>query len=320
MIKFRTEIEIDPFPFQIEYSNSLFFIGSCFATAVGERCAESGLHTMVNPFGVTYNPLSVLEVLRHITQSMPVDRSRLRKVGDKWCSMLHHSSFNSATLPELEKKTMDATRRAHDFIRQASVLVITLGTAWVYQEMENVTIVNNCHKIPDKEFIRRRLTVSEIVDNFSDFVDNSDKKIIFTISPIRHLKDTMAGNSLSKAVLRTAVGELCEKYPEQVFYFPSFEIMMDDLRDYRFYDVDMLHPNSVAVEYIYALFEKMLLSSNSIDYCRRMVKITSAMAHRVTDQESEEYRRFKKKMLANLLQIKADYPLGDYRERIDFFK
>lgn len=320
MIKFRTELKITPFQSKIEYHDSLFFIGSCFATSIGERCAKNGLQTMINPFGVTYNPLSVLEVLRHIVDCKEVEDSYFRQVGGKWCSMLHHSSFDSATLSEIKDKTMSATREAHCFINRASYMFITLGTAWVYQDKISGEIVNNCHKIPDNMFVRRRLTLSEIVDNFSAFVDKYEGKIIFTVSPIRHLKDTLEGNSLSKATLRTAVGELCEKYPSRVFYFPSYEIMMDDLRDYRFYEADMLHPSGVAVDYIYSLFEKALVSDGTIDYCRRMEKISRAMEHRVVDSQSEEYEKFKKSMLTNILSIKDDYPLGEYGDSIKFFK
>lgn len=320
MIKFRTEIEIPHFQHRIEYHYPLFFIGSCFATNIGARCTKHGLATMVNPFGVTFNPLSVIEVLKHITECREVDHEMFRKVGENWCSLLHHSTFDAPELEQIKESTSRTTKEAHNFLKQSTHLLITLGTAWVYIDKKSGRVVNNCHKIVAKEFVRRRLTVSEIVDKFSEIVDNLPQKIIFTVSPIRHTKDTLVGNSLSKATLLTAVGELCEKYPDKISYFPSYEILLDDLRDYRFYEADMVHPSSVAVDYIYSVFEKSLLTEDCVGFCRKMAKIGAGMEHRVVAPESEAHRKFKDSMLLALHQMEKEYPLGRYETMINFFK
>lgn len=320
MIKFRTEIEIPHFQHKIEYHQKLFFIGSCFAANIGARCQHRGLKTMINPFGVTYNPLSVIEVLRHIIECKCVDEDMFRKVDGNWCSLLHHSSFDAPTLEEVKESTERVTSEANEFLKESSYLFITFGTAWVYMDKKSGKIVNNCHKIADKEFVRRKLSIAEIVETFSNFIDDYPWKIIFTVSPIRHLKDSLVGNSLSKATLLTAVGELCEKYPDHVSYFPSYEIMLDDLRDYRFYEADMLHPNGVAIDYIDSIFEKALLSESCVDYCRKMVKIVGGMEHRVIAPESEAHKKFKDSMLVALRRIEKEYPLGDYETKFNFFK
>lgn len=323
-MKFRTEVEIPNLKHKIEYHDPLFFIGSCFATNIGQQCASRGLNTMINPFGVTYNPLSVVSVLRHVCESKEVDDTMYREVDGKWCSLLHHSSFDSESKSEIQNKTAEATKDAHTFLRNSTHLFITLGTAWVYIDRKNVNVVNNCHKIPDNEFIRRRLSVEEIVDNFSALFDCEElltnKKIVFTVSPIRHLKDSLAGNSLGKATLITAVWRLCEKYPDRVSYFPSYEIMMDDLRDYRFYEADMVHPSAVAIKYIYTLFEESLMTKETSEFCRRMERIESARGHRVTNENSEAHLKFKENMLSTLLQISKEYPKRDFSTLIDFFK
>lgn len=323
-MKFRTEIETVAEKDKIEYHNRLFFIGSCFADTIGNECRKHGLRVTTNPFGVTYNPLSLIEILKHIEECKAVDESMYRKVGQRWCSLLHHSSFDAASLEEIQNNTLRATVEAHESLNASTHLFITLGTAWVYMDKESVHVVNNCHKIPDKEFLRRKLSVSEIVDNFSLLFENSKlltgKKIVFTVSPMRHLKDTLSGNSLSKATLIAAVGELCEKYPDRVSYFPSYEIMMDDLRDYRFYEPDMVHPSGVAIEYIYSVFEGRFFSAPTMDYCRRMEKMERGREHRVIEEGSEAHRKFKKMMTANLMSIREKYPLGDYNELFNFFK
>lgn len=323
-MKFRTEIETINEKDKIEYYDKLFFMGSCFADNIGNECSRRGFRTMINPFGVTYNPLSLISILKHIEECRTVDEAMYRQVGGMWCSLLHHSSFDASSLDEIKRKCMTATIQAHDYIKSSSSMLITLGTAWVYIDKKSVNVVNNCHKIPDKEFIRRKLSVTEIVDNFSELFDNSKlltgKRIIFTVSPIRHLKDSLVGNSVSKATLIAAVGELCEKYPERVSYFPSYEIMVDDLRDYRFYGADMLHPTDVAIEYIYSVFESRYFSAQTIDYAQRMLKINNGKSHRVTQEGSNAHIEFKKNMTSNLLSIKQKYPFGDYEELIDFFK
>lgn len=323
-MKFRTEVEIPIYNDKINYNDKLFFIGSCFALNIGQKCVDRGLNTMINPFGVTYNPLSLVKIINIIEKQNTLDDSMFRKVDDKWCSLMHHSTFDNSSLDELKASISNSIITARQFIKESSHIFLTLGTSWVYEDISTGETVNNCHKIAEKEFRRRKLSVQEIVTLCSKMIDNSEllknKKIILTVSPIRHIKDTLQGNSLSKATLLTAIGELCQKYPAQLFYFPSYEIMIDDLRDYRFYESDMIHPSSVAIDYIFEVFEKSLFATSTIDYGTKMEKITRAMSHRVIDENSEAHKRFKLSTLNTLLKIKEKYPLMDYEEKLLFFK
>ncbi len=319
-MKFRTEIEIGKVGVTIEPDSKLLFMGSCFATNIGTECTNRGFSTLINPFGVTYNPRSLTEILRLLDRNEKVNENNFRYVNGSWCSMLNHSTFNSKSRDGLVTNVNRAVIEGHEYLKTATHLFITLGTAWVYYDKELECVVNNCHKIPEAKFNRGRLTVEEIVENFSDYIDNRitnrGSKIIFTISPIRHLRDGLIGNSTSKAILRCAVDILCEKYSDIVSYFPSYEVMIDDLRDYRFYDADMVHPNGVATSYIYSIFEKYYLSSSTIEYTKKMERITRAMNHRVLDSNSDSYSLFIDKLQQDIINIKKRYPQG-YYENVD---
>ena len=323
-MKFRTKIEITAFKEKIEYNNLIFFIGSCFSSNIGNECSRNGLTTLINPFGTTYNPLSIIKILYSIDKGENLESEDLRKVGDKWCSMMHNSDFDSNTKEELISATEKSIKNAKRFLENTSHVFITLGTAWVYEERTTGRCVNNCHKIADKEFIRRKLSVEEIVNNFSELIESTqilkDKKLVFTVSPIRHIKDSLIGNSVSKATLITAVNELCEKYPNQISYFPAYEIMMDDLRDYRFYNDDLVHISPLAVDYIFSHFKTTFFTSKTLDFGSRMVKISQAMEHKVLNKDGEEYLKFKKVMLNKLVSIKNEFILANLEEKINHFK
>lgn len=323
-MNFRTQIDISPNSMpKIEYYNPIFFIGSCFATNISSLCLDSGLMAAVNPFGVTYNPLSLVEILKIIDKKQPVDPTYFREVGGKWVSLIHHSDFNASTLDELRFITDMTVINAHNFIKASTHIFITLGTSWVYEDKQINRVVNNCHKLPADNFIRRRLGVDEIISLFSDIISNldilKDKKIVFTVSPIRHIKDSLIGNSLSKSTLIVAVNELATKYPEQVYYFPSYEIMMDDLRDYRFYDSDMLHPSDVAIQYIFEKFREQFFDLETDSYTKKMSKISRAMNHRVIDANSDAHKKFKAKIYSNIENIRREFPNGNYTKALEYF-
>ena len=323
-MKFRTKIEIQEFNAKIEYNSSLFFIGSCFSTNIGNESARSGLNTLINPFGTTYNPASIVKILKLIDKGENIESADVRKVGDKWCSMMHNSEFNSDTQEELRVETEKSIREAKSFLQSTSHIFVTLGTAWIYEEKESGRCVNNCHKISDREFVRRKLSVKEIVDDFSQLIENAQilkgKKIVFTVSPIRHIKDSLIGNSVSKATLITAINELCEKFESQVSYFPAYEIMMDDLRDYRFYNDDLIHVSPLAIDYIFTHFKDTYFADRTFDFSSKMVKISQAMEHRVLNKDSDEYIKFRKLMLDRLISIQKEFILANLEEKMKHFK
>ncbi len=323
-MKFRTEIEINKSPNKINPNSSLFFIGSCFATNIGNECSNRGIKTYINPFGVTYNPLSIAKIIEIIDNNSNIDEKYFRKVGDKWCSMLHHSDFNNSNLDTLKESINSTITQTRNYILSSSHIFITLGTAWVYFDKKEGYVVNNCHKIAEKEFIRKRISIDEIIESLSGIIENTTllkgKKFVFTLSPIRHIRDGLQGNSISKATLRSAIEILCEMYPDRVEYFPSYEIMIDDLRDYRFYEADMIHPSTTAIQYIYSVFENCFLSEQAIEYGKQMYKLNRAMQHRVIDSTSDAYIEFKKRCYNDLIKVKERFNNGNYDELFDYFK
>ena len=238
IMKLYTSVDIVPAVRQIGYGDKILLLGSCFADNIGAKFAEHYFQATVNPFGTLYNPASIAAAITNVGNSQLVEHNGL------WHSMMHHGAFSDKDKEEVLTRCEQSRALLQRALMEASTVVVTFGTAWVY-EMEG-QVVANCHKLPANRFTRRCLTVNEIVEMWQPIVASMpDKHWIFTVSPIRHVKDGLHANQISKAILLQAVDQLGQSY------FPSYEIMMDELRDYRFYAEDMVHPSAVAVEYIW---------------------------------------------------------------------
>ncbi|NOU19077.1 MAG: GSCFA domain-containing protein [Bacteroidales bacterium] len=301
---FRTEVDVQPFPFDISYKTPIIFCGSCFTENIGRIMVERKMPALVNPFGVVYNPLSVKLVIERIIQATPLTESDLRFRDGLWYSYLHHSSYSSSDKNKCLAMINYDLSHANKFIKSANCLLVTFGTARVYYLKENNQPVTNCHKVPSKEFNNNLMSVEEIVTSWSELIDlllsqTPCSKIVFTISPVRHWKDGAVGNQQSKSILNVAIHKLILKYPDNAFYFPSYEILMDDLRDYRYYADDMLHPSKVAVEYIWEKFKKSLIESKSITLMEEIEKVISAVNHKPFNPNIPEHRAF----VANTLEL-----------------
>lgn len=311
---FRTKIEIPIYDKKITAGNKLFFIGSCFADNIGSLLKNNGMNCTVNPYGTTYNPMSVCAVMERIAEGAAVQDDEVLTRNGLWYSFMHHTLYYSETKEQLTARINSDNVILRQKLEKSDFLFITLGTAWVYENLETGKIVNNCHKLPANRFRRYRLTIKEIVDAFSQLFSThpvfKDKNIIFTVSPVRHLKDGMEGNSLSKAVLRVAVDELCSAFPN-VSYFPAYEIMNDDLRDYRFYDKDMVHPSETAVEYIFGILTEALADNKLKIFLSEYGKLQKATTHRPFNAESAEYAEFRKKCMDKALKMQKDFPETD---------
>ena len=232
-MKFRTEIEIAPLGTKIGYENRILALGSCFAEHIAGRLAQAKFRVTANPSGILFNPLSIAAALRSYAGENPVRHSELGFDGELWFHYGFHGSFSA---PEADQAlaAMNAARKSGaEALRAADRIVLTFGTAWVYEH--DGAVVANCHRRPAAEFTRRRLGVDEIVTAFADLMAGplGGREVILTVSPVRHLGDSLAGNAVSKAALRLAAEELAERFPD-VHYFPAYEILNDDLRDYRF--------------------------------------------------------------------------------------
>lgn len=250
-MKLQTIVDIPASPWKIGYEDRILLLGSCFSDEIGEQMKQRYLNVTCNPFGTLYNPLSIANA---INLQLPISNDQLPLVecDGMWHSMAHHGSFSRATKEETCGAVKASVEIMQKSLREATVVIVTFGTAWVY-EMDGA-IVGNCHKLPEKNFTRRRLTVDEIVAAWKLILERyPDKHWLFTVSPIRHIKDGLHENQLSKATLLQAVEVISNQY-SVVSYFPSYEIMLDELRDYRFYADDLVHPSSLAVQYIWERF------------------------------------------------------------------
>ena len=247
-MKLQTIVDIAPSNRKIGYEDSILMIGSCFADSIGEQMEQRNLRVTCNPFGTLYNPLSIAQALTMTDMPELIEHDGL------WHSMAHHGSFSRADRNEAEQVIRASIETMQKALREATVVIVTFGTSWVY-EWKGERVVGNCHKLPESNFTRRRLTAEEIVAAWKPLLERyGDKHWVFTVSPIRHIKDGLHENQLSKATLLQAVEKLTGEAGLTADYFASFEIMLDELRDYRFYADDLVHPSSLAVNYIWERF------------------------------------------------------------------
>ena len=258
-MKFRTEIDIAPLGVKIGYGNRILALGSCFAEHIAGRFVEARDRIVTNPTGILFNPLSIAAALRSYADEAPVQHSELDFDGELWFHYGFHGSLSAAS-PDEALAAMNAARKAGaEALRRADRVLLTLGTAWVYEH--NGQVVANCHRQPADQFRRRRLSADEVAAAIESVLpdESSGKRILLTVSPVRHLGDGLAGNAVRQAVLRLAAEELSERHA-QVAYFPAYEILCDDLRDYRFYADDLTHPSPQAVAYVWERFCEALLT------------------------------------------------------------
>lgn len=248
-MKLQTIVDITPSKWKIGYEDKILMLGSCFSDEIGEQMAQRYLHVTCNPFGTLYNPLSIAQA---ISLQPSAFSPQLVYHEGLWHAMSHHGSFSRADKSEAENVIRASIETMQKALKEATVVIVTFGTAWVYEK--DGEIVGNCHKLPESCFTRRRLTVEEIVEAWKPILAQyPDKHWLFTVSPIRHIRDGLHENQLSKATLLLAL-EAISRQHSAISYFPSYEIMLDELRDYRFYADDLVHPSSLAVNYIWERF------------------------------------------------------------------
>lgn len=279
-MKLSTPVSIEPLPRPLGFDSRFFFIGSCFADSIGAIMQESGFCASCNPFGVLYNPASIAQTFGRMASREPFTEADVICSEGLYTSFWHHSRFSRPTAAEFLENANGSLPAAADAFAEADVCVVTLGTSWVFRHLGRDMIVSNCHKIVASEFRRERLSVDQSAGLLAPVIESwPDKLWIFTVSPIRHMADGAHGNQISKASLLLAVEQLCEKYPNAV-YFPAYEIMMDELRDYRFYEENMTHPSHLAVEHIFDCFRQFALDPACDDDIAANRKAARAARHR----------------------------------------
>jgi hypothetical protein len=308
MNSFRTDVSINPSSRNIGLNTPILTVGSCFADAIGLRLKNNKFKTLVNPFGVLYNPISIHKALRYaIHQEPPGDHTYLNS-NELNLNYDFHSGFAHPEKNVLLSQVQNVIGSSHFFLKDAKWILITYGTAWVYSRVDTGEIVANCHKIPASAFTKLLLTGNEILESFKTFYDslltfNPGVRIILTVSPVRHLKDTLELNSVSKSVIRLACHQIAEKFPA-VEYFPAYEIMMDDLRDYRFYKSDMLHPTEDAEDYIWQKFSGRYFDEQTKDFLKQWQSIRLALTHKPFHPASSAHQQFLKETLKKIEALK----------------
>lgn len=309
---FQTRVEIPPTDLRIGYEDRIMALGSCFAENIGGRMKDLYFEMDINPFGVLYNPVSISNSINMLIENRSFTEADLFQNRGLWQSFSHSSLFSATTAEKCLENINERFTDAVYFLQKTNCLIITFGTAWIYEEKKGGRVVSNCHKLPAANFRRRRLSVEEIVTDYSELVKRLSTlfpqlRIIFSVSPIRHWKDGAHENNLSKSTLLLAIEELQYEF-ENVEYFPAYEIQMDELRDYRFYAPDMLHPSDVAVDYIWQRFSETYFDETTTRMKKEFEQLLSDLSHRPLFPDSDEYEKFLKSTELRKLELINKYP------------
>ena len=323
-MKFRTEVEIPISEKKIQISDSLFSIGSCFATEISVKLSDSQFQTLNNPFGTLFNPWAVKNSIQEIFENKIYTEEDLDFHQGEYLSFNHHTSFNSENQKDTLRKINEKINLAHEFLKRSNWVIITYGTAFVYEHLAQNIFVANCHKIPQTNFNKRLLTHEELVNSITETchilkkISPKEAQILFTLSPVRHTKDGFSENNLSKAKLLCAIHEVVDQH-ENCHYIPVYEIVMDDLRDYRFYKEDLIHPSEQAVQYIWEKFKKAYFSDEADRFSNENLKIKQALEHRPKDKNSPKYQSFLKQIQEKIIQQQGKVEHKIFTDNLDNF-
>jgi hypothetical protein len=313
-MQFRTQIPIPKSKFQIDYTSKILSLGSCFAVNIAEKLDYFKFQNSCNPFGILFHPLAIEKLLNLALSKKQISDSELIYHNERWHCFDVHSDLSNSNKEDLKASLNSIIQNIRKDLEQATHLIVTYGTSWVYRYLETNEMVANCHKVPQKEFAKELLSVETIqksIENTLKLIEsvNPNCSVIFTISPVRHIKDGFVENTLSKSHLVSALQstlktEHCKLNTE---YFPSFEIMMDELRDYRFYAEDMLHPNKVAIDYIWERFQQTCISEIALATMEEVANIQKSLSHKPFNPNSESHLKFESKLLEKIAKLENQY-------------
>jgi len=309
MNEFRTVLTPLLSDAKIGLKDAVLTLGSCFSDAIGGLLSTYKIKTCINPFGTIYNPYSIHKALLYAIHDQTVSQDTFVRWQEVYGSYDFHSELSALDEEGLAGKLRERVHATHSFIKTTNWLVITYGTAWVYRRKDNASIVANCHKQPSSSFNKLLLSTDEVVVSFQDLhkhlkAMNPNVNIILTVSPVRHLKDTLPLNAVSKSVLRLACHQLSESFND-VHYFPAYEIVLDDLRDYRFYKADMIHPSKEAEFYIWTRFIEVFGTADFIEFISQWREILDALAHKPFHPETEAHQRFLQQLLEKIKNLES---------------
>lgn len=329
-MKFHFEFTIPKSANPIRYGSRNLLIGSCFTEHIGEKFRYHKFQVMENPHGILFNPVSVAEAITDYIDQRIYTAADIFQLNETWHSWKHHSRFSGITPDESLHKINASIQEAHQHILHADNILITLGSAWTYQLTDQAPLYQqgkvaaNNHKAPANWFQRHLMTYEEVLqvlDNMLHriFYANPHANIIFTISPVRHLREGVVENNRSKAVLIQAVHHLVDKF-EQLYYFPAYELVIDDLRDYRFYAEDLVHPNYQATQYVWEKFTEACIDPAAHPMMKEIASIQLAVKHRPFNPETAMHKKFLEQNLQKATTLQAQYPYLDLQQEISFFQ
>ncbi|MDA3879216.1 MAG: GSCFA domain-containing protein [Prolixibacteraceae bacterium] len=312
-IQLTTKVNFEKPSFRISHQSKVLMIGSCFSDNIGKILHDNKFDTLLNPFGVLYNPASINEAIKRCLTLTPIIEEELIYHNNLWHSFDFHGSFSQANKDDLLSNANKTIENTHAFLKSTNYIFVTFGTSWTYHHTDNHKIVANCHKLPASVFTRERLRVEDITSQWNNTLNklyafNPDVRIIFTVSPVKHLKDGAHGNQLSKATLLLAIDEIVKRHPDKLYYFPSYEIVNDELRDYRFYAEDMAHISDTAKIYIYDIFKQTFFNSTTLQLAEAIDKITKATSHRVLHNNKSEIKKFTETILKKIEKLEITHP------------
>jgi len=312
MSAFRTVLPFEKANFDINYQSSILCIGSCFTENIGALLGFNKFPTLLNPFGILYNPISIKNSLEILLSKKEYQASDLFLHQDLWRNFDYHGAFAHIDKQQTLSNINDELTKARTFLKRTDRLILTFGTANVFINKSTQKVVANCHKLPNTHFEKQRLSVAEITAALSPVLQqlktqNKELAIIFTISPVRHIRDGLLENQRSKATLLLALENLSKELPF-THYFPAYELMLDDLRDYRFFGKDLIHPNEMAINYIWDYFQQTYFSTATMTISKQVKKIVQASQHRPLHVETATHQQFVRKQLERIMAFSKQYP------------
>lgn len=322
-MNFHLEFFPKPFRTTVEHVHKLLLIGSCFTENIGARLRQFKFSVLENPNGILFNPASIAKSIHSYINHKQYTADDLFYQNESWHSWEHHSRFSHPDPEVCLQQINQSQQQAHDYLKTADWLMITLGSAFVYQ-LHNDEVVANCHKVPTDKFRKKLMSVENVFTDLEKTIMalkafNPAIKIIFTISPVRHLRDGFIENNLSKSALIQAVHQLVNEQ-EMIFYFPAYELVIDDLRDYRFYAEDMVHPNYAATNYAWEKFTTACISTGTLNLMKEINVINAAKSHKPFNPTSEQHKIFLQTNLEKLEQLNRQFPYIDFTEERTFFQ
>lgn len=313
----QTKIPLEPQPHnQIDFESKLLLVGSCFTENIGAKLNYFKFRHLLNPFGILFHPKAIEKLFTNVINEKEYTEDDLFFFNEQWHCFEVHSKLSNSNKEEILRSLNSAIKSTHQQLSESTHVIITLGTAWVYRHNESDTQVANCHKVPQKEFSKELLSVKEITESLEASISlirsmNSKASIIFTLSPVRHLKDGFIENNRSKAHLLSGIHKWVEPR-KNIHYFSSYELMMDELRDYRFYSEDMIHPNQTAIDYIWKKFQQVWISEKGATTMQEVDSIQKGLAHKPFNPSSEEHKKFLSIQKQKIETLQSTFPFMEF--------